>query len=273
MYSHASSSRLPIPAGPTEFDILKASHKFLREDDADNTNGKENENRKNSWEDRLAQKYYASLYREFAVCDLKHYKSGNFALRWRTEDEVVSGAGEETCGNTRCPLHAPLSSLPSSPLGLKTVELPFAYAEHGEQKQALVKVVLCETCLRKLMWKREKEKEKGKRRMLEDGRTGSGNRSGEDLTTTRSDELVRKERGVDVTRESGMEEKEREDRERRRKSRNGDGDEHEHDRRRKRAEEESRKRDRLRSRSPSHRRHRGHRDGDGRRQHERLPPT
>ena len=34
-----------------------------------------------SWEDRLAQKYYESLYREFAVCDLKHYKSGNVSPR------------------------------------------------------------------------------------------------------------------------------------------------------------------------------------------------
>ena len=78
--SGPSSSRL------TEFDILKAKHKyvyvlfihtvedltslrFLREDD--------NEEAGLSWEDKLAQKYYSSLYREYAVCDLKHYKSGN----------------------------------------------------------------------------------------------------------------------------------------------------------------------------------------------------
>ena len=30
-----------------------------------------------SWNDQLAAKYYATLYREFALCDLKHYKSGN----------------------------------------------------------------------------------------------------------------------------------------------------------------------------------------------------
>src|SRR5712691_2525565 len=103
---------------PTEFDILKASHKFLREDqDAV-------EPRNASWNDQLAQKYYDSLFREFAVCDLKHYKSGNvctcpfhevsssrytdascvaqFALRWRTEAEVLSAAGENICGKTRC---------------------------------------------------------------------------------------------------------------------------------------------------------------------------
>lgn len=57
---------------PTEFDILKASHKFLRED--------EDPGAHNSWNDQLAQKYYDSLFREFAVCDLKHYKSGNVWL-------------------------------------------------------------------------------------------------------------------------------------------------------------------------------------------------
>ena len=33
--------------------------------------------RPTTWDDQLAGKYYESLYREFAVCDLKHYKSGN----------------------------------------------------------------------------------------------------------------------------------------------------------------------------------------------------
>jgi len=46
------------------------------------------------------------------------------------------------------------------------VELPFAYVEHGEAKNALVKVVLCPRCIKKLMWKRMKEKE---RTMVADG--------------------------------------------------------------------------------------------------------
>jgi protein FRA10AC1 len=104
-----------------------------------------------------------------------------FALRWRTEAEVLSGAGESTCGNTRCKHHEETSAgynnddryssnqrigvtesshprKKKSP-ALTTVELPFAYIEHGETKSALVKVVLCEKCLGKLMWKRRKEKE------------------------------------------------------------------------------------------------------------------
>ena len=34
--------------------------------------------------------------------------------------------------------------------------------EQGESKSALVKVALCEKCVKKLMWKRQKEKEKEK---------------------------------------------------------------------------------------------------------------
>ncbi|KAL5525714.1 hypothetical protein ACEPAG_7051 [Sanghuangporus baumii] len=248
MYGRASSSRPPIPTGLTEFDILKASHKFLREDDNPNANtdadGNANTNSNGSWGQRLAQKYYESLYREFAVCDLKHYKSGNFALRWRTEEEVLKGAGEETCGNTRCPLHFPSSTSTSTSMptpGLKTVELPFAYEEHGERKSALVKVVLCDACLRKLMWKREREKKARERRMIEDG--GGGERYKE--------ERVRKEeRGIEPA------EKEQEGRlyERRR-------DRHE-------GESSSRDRRKVRSRSRSPSRHRRkHEDKDKSKSH------
>ncbi|KAF9526383.1 folate-sensitive fragile site protein Fra10Ac1-domain-containing protein [Crepidotus variabilis] len=156
------------PTGLTEFEILKSSHKFLRDD----------EDKPSTWDDHLAAKYYSSLYREFAVCDLKHYKSGNFALRWRTEEEVLAGSAETTCGNTRCKHHyassstgaslsldrllqrnAVASSSSSSSVPLTTLELPFTYIEQGESKSALVKVVLCGKCSKKLMWKKTKEKE------------------------------------------------------------------------------------------------------------------
>ncbi|KAF8206187.1 folate-sensitive fragile site protein Fra10Ac1-domain-containing protein [Mycena galopus ATCC 62051] len=149
LYPYPSSSKGPNPPGKTEFEILKASHKFLREED---NKGQA------SWDDQLATKYYDSLFREYAVCDLKHYKSGNFSLRWRTEAEVLAGAGETTCGNTRCEHHEGRGS--RHPPLLTTLELPFAYTEHGEAKSALVKAVLCDKCLKKLMWKRRKEKER-----------------------------------------------------------------------------------------------------------------
>ncbi|KAJ6532023.1 folate-sensitive fragile site protein Fra10Ac1-domain-containing protein [Mycena capillaripes] len=149
LYPYPSSSKAPNPPGRTEFEILKESHKFLREED--------DKGQPLSWDEQLASKYYESLFREYAVCDLKHYKSGNFSLRWRTEAEVLAGAGETTCGNTRCEHH---DGRGRPPPPLTTLELPFAYAEHGEAKSALVKAVLCEKCLRKLMWKRRKDKER-----------------------------------------------------------------------------------------------------------------
>jgi protein FRA10AC1 len=68
---------------------------------------------------------------------------------------VLSGAGENSCGNTRCKHH----NNQDTATQLTTLELPFAYEEHGERKSALVKVVLCPRCLKKLMWKRNMDKE------------------------------------------------------------------------------------------------------------------
>ena len=83
----------------------------------------------------------------------------------------MSGAGESTCGNTRCAHHfTPTNGRQLPPLS--TLEVPFAYVEHGETKQALVKLVLCERCTRKLMYKRTKEKEeKEKERRATEGTT------------------------------------------------------------------------------------------------------
>jgi protein FRA10AC1 len=156
-----------LSSAPTSI-CAKSLPRFLREDD----------DKALTWDDQVAQKYYSNLYREFAVCDLKHYKSGNvsapfflarstsistnivikqFALRWRTEAEVLSGAGETSCGNTRCAHHDVNVPMPA----LSTLELPFVYEEQRETKSALVKIVLCERCVKKLMWKRQKEKEQG----------------------------------------------------------------------------------------------------------------
>jgi len=101
-------------------------------------------------------------------------------LRWRTEEEVLGGFGESTCGNPRCEYHRTAREII-----LTTLELPFAYVEHGDDKSALVKVVLCGSCMRKLMWKRRKERERskecgdedlreGERATREDGRENKG---------------------------------------------------------------------------------------------------
>ncbi|KAF7773687.1 hypothetical protein Agabi119p4_5854 [Agaricus bisporus var. burnettii] len=190
----------PVTKGLSEFDILTASHKFLREDNHDDeSNSKEGEtgtaSGSKTWEDKLAEKYYENLYREFALCDLKHYKSGNFALRWRTETEVISGAGETTCGNTRCKYHSTspqfMNKRKKEPQ-LTTLELPFAYIEHGEPKNALVKVVLCPRCVKKLMWKRMKEKqmkESGEVVLKNEDKEEGGVSGGEDESEDEEEEV------------------------------------------------------------------------------------
>lgn len=77
--------------------------------------------------------------------DLKHYKSGNIGLRWRTEPECISGKGQVgvvaysgltlmpsitqfVCGNRKC----------SETEALQTIEVPFQYVEQDEEKAALV---------------------------------------------------------------------------------------------------------------------------------------
>ncbi|KAI9061059.1 hypothetical protein FKP32DRAFT_972236 [Trametes sanguinea] len=199
----------PSAAGTSEFDILKSSHKFLREDD-------DVDERLLPWDERLAKKYYSSLYREYAVCDLKHYKSGNFALRWRTEEEVLSGAGETTCGNTRCPLHKEVleEDVDIRP-ALTTLEVPFSYLEHGESKFAL-------------------EKERARKR---DERAGSSTHADQD--DEKSDQRQRRHHSRDGSSD------EEEDR-RKRKERHQSKEHHRHDER-----DPGRKRKRSsRSRSP-----------------------
>ena len=115
----------------TDQDALRGAHRFLRspEDEADT-----------SWESRLAKRYYDRLYKEYAVADLSQYAAKRVGLRWRTEREVVAGKGQFSCGAKGC----------DAADGLATFEVPFAYAEAGEDKQALVKLRVCGPCAAKL---------------------------------------------------------------------------------------------------------------------------
>lgn len=47
-----------------------------------------------SWEQRIAKRYYDKLFKEYAICELKRYKEGKIAMRWRTENEVIVGKGK-----------------------------------------------------------------------------------------------------------------------------------------------------------------------------------
>jgi len=139
------SSAAAAPRVTTDDDALRGAHTFLRDEDADALGEHA------SWEDKLAARYYARLFKEYAIGDLS--RAPLLGLRWRTEAEVVHGVGQFTCGVKGC----------ASTDGLASFELPFAYTEHGEEKLALVKIRACPDCavkLEKCRKKRRREREK-----------------------------------------------------------------------------------------------------------------
>ncbi|KAG9071084.1 hypothetical protein KI688_008627 [Linnemannia hyalina] len=133
-YNNDKPSSTQEPRPITERDILHENHRFLRSesDDQDLT-----------WEKRIAKKYYDKLFKEYALVELKYYKEGRVAMRWRNEQEVVRGKGQFTCGNLRC----------NESQGLESWEVNFGYVEQGEKKNALVKIRLCEKCSYRLNYR------------------------------------------------------------------------------------------------------------------------
>ncbi|KAK3797606.1 hypothetical protein RRG08_054632 [Elysia crispata] len=114
-----------------DLDVVRENHKFLWDDEDDASL---------SWEKRLAKKYWDKLFKEYCIADLSRYKENKIGMRWRIEKEVVDGKGQFTCGNKRC----------SESEGLRSWEVNFGYIEHGEKKNALVKLRLCPDCSYKL---------------------------------------------------------------------------------------------------------------------------
>ncbi|XP_009276295.1 PREDICTED: protein FRA10AC1 [Aptenodytes forsteri] len=115
----------------TDLDVIRENHRFLwNEDDEADMN----------WEKRLAKKYYDKLFKEYCIADLSRYKENKFGFRWRHEKEVISGKGQFSCGNKHC----------DEEEGLKSWEVNFGYVEHGEKRNALVKLRLCPECSYKL---------------------------------------------------------------------------------------------------------------------------
>ncbi|XP_069677863.1 protein FRA10AC1 homolog isoform X2 [Periplaneta americana] len=119
-----------------DIDVIRENHKFLW-DEGDTPD---------SWEARLAKKYYDKLFKEYCICDLSRYKENKIAMRWRTEQEVVIGKGQFSCGDKRC----------EETESLRTWEVNFAYKEQDEKKNALVKLRLCPDCSHKLNYHHKK---------------------------------------------------------------------------------------------------------------------
>ncbi|XP_071985374.1 protein FRA10AC1 isoform X2 [Engystomops pustulosus] len=133
----------------TDLDVIRENHRFLwQEEDEDDM----------SWEKRIAKKYYDKLFKEYCIADLSRYKENKFGFRWRVEKEVVSGKGQFFCGNKRC----------DEKEGLKSWEVNFGYVEHGEKRNALVKLRLCPECSYKLNFhhRRKEVQPKSRKRKL-----------------------------------------------------------------------------------------------------------
>lgn len=76
-------------------------------------------------------------------------------MRWRTEPEVVAGKGQFICGSKQCP----------DKDDLRSWEVNFNYLEHGEKKNALVKLRLCPACSKKLNYHSTKRLVKKQKRL------------------------------------------------------------------------------------------------------------
>jgi protein FRA10AC1 len=107
----------------TDHDVLRQNHRFLWDESTPDT-----------WEAQFAKKYYDKLFKEYCIGDLSLFKDNKIALRWRIEQEVITGKGQFICGNKKC----------TEKEELKTWEVNFAYREQGEKKNALVKISKCE---------------------------------------------------------------------------------------------------------------------------------
>lgn len=76
-------------------------------------------------------------------------------MRWRIEQEVVTGKGQFICGNKRC----------DEKEELRSWEVNFTYVEQSEKKNALVKLRLCVDCSKKLNYHSTKRLVKKQKRL------------------------------------------------------------------------------------------------------------
>lgn len=130
----------------TDFDVIRENHQFLWDESDDEEPP--------TWEKQLAKRYYDKLFKEYCICDLTYYEVNKIAMRWRTEQEVIAGKGQFSCGDRHC----------KDNTGLRTWEVNFAYFEKDEKKNALVKLRLCPKCSFKLNYRfQRKELTKKKR--------------------------------------------------------------------------------------------------------------
>ena len=125
--SSLSSSTSPPPPPLTDADVLLSAHRLVHPASAHSAPSP-------SPSQRLALRYYAALYKEYALVDLA--RPSHPGLRWRTEAEVVAGKGQWTCGARNCQRER----------GLNTWRVHFGYEEDGAERAVQAKLRLCEDC-------------------------------------------------------------------------------------------------------------------------------
>uniref|UniRef100_A0A182NCA9 Peptidase S1 domain-containing protein n=1 Tax=Anopheles dirus TaxID=7168 RepID=A0A182NCA9_9DIPT len=119
----------------TDQDVVRENHRFLWDGETID-----------SWEKQLAKKYYDKLFKEYCIADLSRYKENKVAMRWRIDKEVIVGKGQFVCGARSC----------EEQNALRSWEVNFGYLEHGDKKNALVKLRLCPRCSDKLNYHSKK---------------------------------------------------------------------------------------------------------------------
>ncbi|KAH8378042.1 hypothetical protein KR093_008656 [Drosophila rubida] len=130
-----------------DIDVIRDNHRFLWNEEDEDIDSL-------SWEQRLALRYYRKLFKEYCIADLTRYKENKIALRWRTEQEVVTGLGQFQCGSRHC----------GEREGLRSWEVNFKYLEKGAAQNALVKVRLCPIHTEQLNYRTKKKEHKRQRR-------------------------------------------------------------------------------------------------------------
>lgn len=164
----------------TDLDIIRENHQFLWDESDDEEPP--------TWEKQLAKRYYDKLFKEYCICDLTYYKANKIAMRWRTEQEVISGKGQFSCGDRNC----------KESSELRTWEVNFAYFEKDEKKNALVKLRLCSECSFKLNYRfQRKEVTKKVAKRTSSSKLGGGSEKKKSRVEETSDEEANKEPRAD----------------------------------------------------------------------------
>ena len=164
------------PVLKSKEEILREQYKFVDDDDDDEGDGygdgsSESGNRRrpknlDKRTKQIVEQYNESLYREYVIAQFAPSSNSastsntnhsaqkeparRMGLRWRTSEEVISGKGESICGvqgcmNTNTNTNISIDT-PTMNKTLSLFELNFAYIENGKKKNALVKLVCCQTC-------------------------------------------------------------------------------------------------------------------------------